>query len=50
MVMLAALREHGLSYVVDPKSSYKELSADKRAADYVQFPRQKIVISTADSS
>ncbi len=48
MVMLAALREHGLSYVVDPKSSYKELSADKRAADYVQFPRQTLQFKAGD--
>jgi tetratricopeptide (TPR) repeat protein len=48
MVLLASLKEHGLSYVVDPKSSYKELSADKAAVDYVQFPRQTLQFKAGD--
>ncbi len=42
VVQLAALKEHGLSYVIDPKSSYKKLSQDESAVDYVQFPRQTL--------
>jgi tetratricopeptide (TPR) repeat protein len=48
MVMLAALKEHGLTYVVDPKSSYRELSANKAAVDYIQFPRQTLQFKGGD--
>jgi hypothetical protein len=48
MAMLAALKEQGLSYVVDPKSSYAELSANEAAVDYVQFPRQTLQFKAGD--
>jgi hypothetical protein len=43
MVMLTSLKELGVSYRVDPSSSYKDLSAKKGGAvDYIQFPRQTL--------
>ena len=49
MVALAALKELGVSYVVDPSSSYKDLSAKKGAAvDYIQFPRQTLQFKAGD--
>jgi hypothetical protein len=49
MVALGALREIGITYVVDPSSSYKDFSAKKGAAvDYVQFPRQTLQFKAGD--
>lgn len=42
-----ALSLYGLSYVVDPKSSYAELSK-KRAVDFLQFPRQTLEYKGGD--
>jgi tetratricopeptide (TPR) repeat protein len=43
-----ALREYGISYVVDPDSSYANLSADAHAVDYLQFPRQSLEYKGGD--
>jgi len=48
MAIASALKAHGVSYVVDPTSSYKELSADRSAVDYVQFPRQTLKFKAGD--
>jgi tetratricopeptide (TPR) repeat protein len=43
-----ALRVVGLSYVVDPSSSYSRLSQDAAAVDFVQFPRQTFAYRSGD--
>ena len=43
-----SLRTHGVSYVVDPKSSYVERSAQKGTVDYLQFPRQTLQYRAGD--
>jgi tetratricopeptide (TPR) repeat protein len=49
MVVLGALKELGVTYVVDPSSPYKDLSAKKGAAvDYIQFPRQTLQFKAGD--
>ena len=49
MMLFGALKELGATYVVDPSSSYKDLSATKGAAvDYVQFPRQTLKFKSGD--
>jgi tetratricopeptide (TPR) repeat protein len=49
IVTLAALKELGVTYVVDPSSSYKDLSAKEGAAvDYIQFPRQTLQFKAGD--
>ena len=49
IVTLGALKELGVTYVVDPSSSYKDLSAKKGAAvDYIQFPRQTLQFKAGD--
>jgi tetratricopeptide (TPR) repeat protein len=49
MMLFGALKELGATYVVDPSSSYKDLSEAKGAAvDYVQFPRQTLKFKSGD--
>lgn len=48
MGMFQALAVYGMSYVVDPDSSYVSLSADSTAVDYVQFPRQTLQYRSGD--
>lgn len=43
-----ALSLYGLSYVVDPTTPYKELSKDKTAIDFLQFPRQTFQYKAGD--
>jgi len=43
-----ALEEYGLNYIVDPKSSYAALSADKGSIDFLQFPRQTLEYRSGD--
>ncbi len=43
-----ALRLYGMSYVVDPKTPYKEFSKKKLAVDFLQFPRQTLKYSAGD--
>lgn len=42
MAMYEALRLYGMHYVVDPSSSYVDLSTGIGAVDYLQFPRQSL--------
>ncbi len=42
------MREYGLKYVVDPVSSYAELSENNVAVDYLQFPAQTFTYSSGD--
>jgi hypothetical protein len=43
-----ALALYGINYVVDPKTPYKELSAQKLSVDYLQFPRQTLEYKGGD--
>jgi hypothetical protein len=42
------LADYGLKYVVDPASSYENLSENVKAVDYVQFPIQTLDYKTGD--
>ncbi|MDA3958198.1 tetratricopeptide repeat protein [Oceanispirochaeta sp.] len=44
----AALREHGISYVIDPATPYSELAGDKGAVDFIQFPMQTLDYKAGD--
>ena len=48
MALYAAMQEQGLTYVVDPSSSYAELSENPIAVDSVQFPRQTLYVGAGD--
>ncbi len=48
MVFLQAMKSHRCTYVVDPSSSYFELSQDGGAIDTVQFPRQTLQYKAGD--
>ena len=48
MIAFAALSEYGIRYVIDPASSYKELSKASGIVDYVQFPVQTLDYRTGD--
>jgi hypothetical protein len=43
-----AMKLHGISYVVDPKSSYAQKSAEKSSVDYLQFPSQTLQYRAGD--
>lgn len=43
-----ALSIYGMNYVVDPKSSYAELSASDASLDYMQFPGQSLTYRAGD--
>jgi len=47
MAVYEALRYYGLSYVVDPSSSYEELSAGT-ALDFIQFPVETLTYKAGD--
>jgi tetratricopeptide (TPR) repeat protein len=46
--LFSALSLYGMSYVVDPASSYAEFSAKKMTVDYLQFPRDTLEFKTGD--
>lgn len=46
--IFSALGEFGLRYVIDPASSYKALSANASAVDYLQFPVQTLDYRSGD--
>jgi len=43
-----ALSLYGISYIVDPKSSYASLSRNMQAVDFLQFPRQTLEYRSGD--
>jgi len=47
MAVYEALRIYGLSYVIDPDSSYEELSAGS-ALDFIQFPVETLIYKAGD--
>lgn len=48
MAAFEALNAHGTAYVIDPASSYEDLSKNATAVDYVQFPRQTLQFRAGD--
>ena len=48
MAVLEALRVHGITYVPDPKTPYKEFSTNTDALDYIQFPSQALAYRSGD--
>jgi len=48
LCLLETLRLHGTSYVVDPSSSYAELSIDDLALDFLQFPVETLSFKAGD--
>jgi tetratricopeptide (TPR) repeat protein len=43
-----ALREHGMSYVIDPSTPYAELAGSTEVVDFVQFPMQSLEYKAGD--
>lgn len=48
IAMHESLRLYGLSYQVDPNSSYKENVANMLAVDYLQYPKQTLEYKAGD--
>ena len=48
MAILTALKLYGMEYIVDPKSSYIELSSAADTVDYLQFPSQTLDYQAGD--
>jgi tetratricopeptide (TPR) repeat protein len=48
MLQFTALKNQGVTYVVDPSSSYEVLSENPVSIDYVQFPRQTLYVRAGD--
>jgi len=48
MAIFGAVDVFGCTYVIDPSSSYAELSGDAEAVDSVQFPRQTLQYRAGD--
>ena len=48
MVVHAALAQHGVTYVVDPASSYAVLSRTRSAIDFLQFPSETLDYKAGD--
>ncbi len=48
IAIFEALRKYGITYKVDPDSSYAKLSENETATDYLQFPVQTLDYQTGD--
>jgi len=48
MAIFQSLNLYGMQYVVDPDSSYIELSENETAMDFLQFPQQTLDYRTGD--
>jgi tetratricopeptide (TPR) repeat protein len=48
MAVHESLRKYGMSYVVDPTSSYAEQSKSKVTVDYIQYPRASLQYKSGD--
>ena len=48
MALHEALTLYGIKYAIDPSSSYIELSKDKLAVDFLQFPNQTLEYLSGD--
>ena len=48
MALHEALREYGISYVIDPTTPFIEFSKNKMAVDFIQFPRNTLHFKSGD--
>lgn len=48
VAVFEALGLHGMRYVVDPSSSYRDKASQKTAVDYLQFPAQTLTYRAGD--
>ncbi len=48
MGLFESLNIYGLGYVVDPSSSYADLSENEDVVDYIQFPQQTLISQAGD--
>ena len=48
MGLFEALKDYGINYVVDPLTPYLDLSENRTAVDYLQFPRQTLTYKAGD--
>ncbi len=48
MVLFEAVKAYGIRYEVDPSTPFAELSGQKTAVDFLQFPRQTLHYSNGD--
>ena len=48
MGIFEALRMYGINYVIDPNSSYVELSEQEHTIDYLQYPHQTLFFRGGD--
>lgn len=48
IAIFEALRIYGMNYVIDPNSSYIELSENAQALDYLQFPSETLTYRAGD--
>ena len=48
MGLFEALKDYGINYVVDPLTPYLDLSENRTAVDYLQFPRQTLTYRAGD--
>lgn len=46
--LFESLGKYGVEYVIDPNSSYRELSKNAMALDYLQFPAQTLTYKAGD--
>ncbi|NOY09465.1 MAG: tetratricopeptide repeat protein [Spirochaetes bacterium] len=46
--LFTALGLYGMSYIIDPNSSYAELSGNKYSLDYLQFPAESLSYKAGD--
>ncbi|TFG59473.1 MAG: transglutaminase domain-containing protein, partial [Spirochaetales bacterium] len=48
MAIYEAVRSYGIRYQIDPATPFSELSEQKEAVDFLQFPRQTLEYSNGD--
>ncbi len=48
MALHETLTLYGMNYVIDPTTPYRELSKDRTAVDFIQFPRQTFQYRAGD--
>lgn len=48
MGIFESLKDYGVNYVIDPKTPYLDLSENRTAVDYLQFPRHTLTYKAGD--
>ena len=48
MGIYTAIREHGMSYVIDPSTPYAEIAGNSETVDFIQFPMQTLEYKAGD--